>query len=151
MIRWPGVTDGGSTCRVPVVSMDFYPTILEIAGLEFRPEQHRDGISLVPLLKGSGSLNRDNLYWHYPHYSNQGGIPGAAIRRGAYKLIERFEDGRVHLYNLETDIGEREDLASQMPEKVAELRERLHQWYRDVDAKFLQPKGDGPAPWRLGD
>jgi arylsulfatase A-like enzyme len=147
LVRWPGVTDSGSACSVPVVSMDFYPTILEIAGLAPNPEQHRDGVSLVPLLKGAGSLDRDNLYWHYPHYSNQGGIPGAAIRSGAYKLIERFEDGRVHLYNLKNDIGEREDLASQMPEKVAELRERLHKWYRDVDAKFLQPKDGGPAPW----
>jgi arylsulfatase A-like enzyme len=148
MIKWPGVTKPGSTCAVPVVSMDFYPTILDIAGLPPRPDQHRDGVSLVPLLQGGDSLERDALYWHYPHYSNQGGIPGAAIRSGSYKLIERFEDGRVHLYDLANDIGERHDLAETMPDKVAELRGRLHTWYHDVDAKFLRPKPNGPQPWR---
>jgi len=147
LIRWPGVTEPGSVCDVPVVSMDFYPTILDIAGLPLRPEQHLDGVSLVPLLKQEGDLARDTLFWHYPHYSNQGGIPGGAIRVGDYKLIERFEDGRVHLYNLADDIGERHDLAEQMPERVDAMRRRLHDWYVEVDAKFLQPK-DGREPWR---
>ncbi|MEW4530397.1 sulfatase [Maioricimonas sp. JC845] len=147
LIRWPGVTEPGSVCDVPVVSMDFYPTILDIAGLPLRPEQHLDGVSLVPLLKQEGDLARDALFWHYPHYSNQGGIPGGAIRVGDYKLIERFEDGRVHLYNLADDIGERHDLAEQMPERVDAMRRRLHDWYVEVDAKFLQPK-DGREPWR---
>lgn len=147
LIRWPGVTRPGSVCDVPVVSMDFYPTILDIAGLPLRPEQHLDGVSLVPLLKQEGDLARDALFWHYPHYSNQGGIPGGAIRVGDYKLIERFEDGRVHLYNLADDIGERHDLAEQMPERVDAMRRRLHDWYVEVDAKFLQPK-DGREPWR---
>ncbi|QDU40752.1 Arylsulfatase [Maioricimonas rarisocia] len=147
LIRWPGVTPPGSVSDVPVVSTDFYPTILDIAGLPLRPDQHLDGVSLVPLLRQEGEIADRALYWHYPHYSNQGGIPGGAIRDGDYKLIERFEDGRVHLYNLAEDIGERHDLAEQMPERVDAMRRQLHAWYRDVDAKFLQPK-DGREPWR---
>ena len=149
LIRWPGVTKPGSTSDTPVISTDFYPTVLDIAGVKARPGQHRDGVSLAPLLKGSGALDRKALYWHYPHYSNQGGIPGGAVRSGDYKLIERFEDGRVHLYNLKDDIGERKDLAGSHPDKVRELRKLLHAWYKDVDAKFLQPK-DGKTPWRPG-
>ncbi len=148
LIKWPGVTRPGSTCGVPVISTDFYPTILDIAGLPPRPGQHLDGVSLVPLLKGGKSLDRDALFWHYPHYSNQGGFPGAAIRMGDHKLIERFEDGRVHLYDLKNDIEERNDLAEKMPEKVDRMRKRLHAWYGEVDAKFLQPKPGGPRPWK---
>ena len=148
LIRWPGVTKPGSICSVPVISTDFYPTILEIAGRPPRPEQHQDGISLVPLLRGGKALDREVLFWHYPHYSNQGGMPGAALRMGDWKLIERFEDGRVHLYNLREDLGERHDLAAAQPQRVKAMRNRLHAWYKTVDAKFLRPKPDGPQPWR---
>lgn len=150
LIRWPGVARPGSTCDVPVISTDFYPTILEIAGVKARPRQHRDGVSLAPLLRGNGAIDREALFWHYPHYSNQGGFPGAAVRVGDFKLIERFEDGRVHLYNLKDDIGERRDLAAQKPDQVRRMRRRLHDWYKEVDAKFLRSKkdGDGKAPWR---
>jgi len=148
LIRWPGVAKPGSRCQVPVISMDFYPTFLEVAGLPLLPEQHRDGVSLVPLLKGGTALKRDALFWHYPHYSNQGGFPGGAIRMGEWKLIERFEDGRVHLYNLKDDLGERNDLAAKEPERVEMMRDRLHAWYRETGAKFLRPKADGPSPWQ---
>ena len=148
LIRWPGVTRPGSVCDVPVVSTDFYPTILEMTGLPPRPSQHLDGLSLAPLLRGGKALGREAIYWHYPHYANQGGFPGAAVRVGDWKLIERFEDGRVHLYNLARDVGERTDLAARHPERVAEMRRRLHGWYKQVDAKFLRPKPGGPEPWR---
>jgi arylsulfatase A-like enzyme len=148
LIRWPGVTQAGSHCDVPVISTDFYPTILDMAGLPLKTDQHLDGVSLVPLLKGETKIDRDALYWHYPHYANQGGFPGGAIRMGDWKLIERFEDGRVHLYDLGRDIGEREDLASKYPERVEQMRNKLHAWYKEVDAKFLQPKDGGPMPWR---
>jgi arylsulfatase A-like enzyme len=148
LIRWPGVTRPGSKCDVPVVSTDFYPTILDMAGLPAKNDQHLDGMSLVPLLRGRGKIGRDAIYWHYPHYSNQGGFPGGAVRMGDWKLIERFEDGRVHLYNLEQDIGERKDLALEYPQRVRRMREKLHAWYNQVDAKFLQPKGDNQQPWR---
>lgn len=148
LIRWPGVTKPGSVCDVPVTSTDFYPTILEMAGLPGKPKQHLDGISLVPVLKGGGCLERDAIYWHYPHYSNQGGMPGAAIRQGDWKLIERFEDGRVHLYHLKNDLGEKNDLASKYPDRVSCMRKKLHQFYKKTDAKFLRPKKNGPQPWR---
>jgi len=150
MIAWPGVTDDGGTCDEPVISTDFYPTLLEIAGLPTRPDQHLDGRSLAPLLRNpDASLDREALYWHYPHYANQGGFPGGAIRVGDLKLIERYEDGRTHLYDLARDPGEQRDLADDRPETVAALRERLHAWYEDVDARFLRPLEDGgPEPWR---
>jgi arylsulfatase A-like enzyme len=119
LIRWPGVVPPGSTCDVPVISTDFYPTLLEMAGLPQKPMQTLDGVSLVPLLTGGDSLDRSNLFWHYPHYSNQGGFPGGAIRQGDWKLLERFEDGRVHLYDLSQDLGERNDLAQAQPERAA--------------------------------
>jgi len=148
LIRWPGVTKGGSVCHVPVVSMDFYPTILDVVGAPSKPRQHLDGLSLARLLRGGTHLKRDALYWHYPHYSNQGGIPGGAIRMGDWKLIERFEDGRAHLYNLRDDIGERTDLAARHADRVDAMREKLHAWYKEVDAKFLRPKPGGPKPWK---
>jgi arylsulfatase A-like enzyme len=148
LIRWPGVAVAGAKCDVPVISTDFYPTILDMAGLPPKSNQHQDGISLVPLMKGGTRIDRDAIYWHYPHYANQGGFPGGAIRMDDWKLIERFEDGRVHLYNLRLDVGEREDLAFAYPEHVKQMRARLHAWYKEVDAKFLQRKGNGPEPWR---
>ena len=149
IIKWPGVAQPGTTCGEPVISTDFYPTFLDIAGLPPRPEQNLDGKSLVPLLKQEGSIDRDAIFWHYPHYSNQGGFPGGAVRQGDFKLLERFEDGKVQLYNLAEDIGEQNDLAESMPDKVTELRKLLHDWYKSVDAEFLYPKEEGgEMPWR---
>jgi arylsulfatase A-like enzyme/glyoxylase-like metal-dependent hydrolase (beta-lactamase superfamily II) len=148
VIRAPGITRPGSTSGVPVISTDFYPTLLELLGIPSRPEQHEDGVSLVPLLEGRETLPRPALFWHYPHYSNQGGFPGGAVRVGRWKLVERYEDGRVHLFDLEKDLGERNDLAENHPDRVAEMRSRLHGWYRAVGAEFLRPKDGGPPPWR---
>ena len=149
MISAPGLTQPGTVCHYPVTSMDFYPTLLDLANIPPKPEQHLDGKSLVSLLRDpDSSLNRKSLHWHYPHYSNQGGFPGGAIRQGDYKLIERFEDGRVHLFNLTADLGEKEDLAESNPDKVVSMRKDLHEWYRKVDAKFLRQKPGGPKPWR---
>lgn len=147
IVRWPGVTPAGATTAVPATSMDFFPTLLEIAGLPLRPDQHRDGVSLMPALEGNASLDREALFWHYPHYSNQGGFPGGAIRMGVWKLVEDYEDGAVQLFNLDEDLGERTDRAAQHPERVEAMRERLHAWYENVDARFLRPMDDGPAPW----
>ncbi len=146
MIRAPGVTQPGTTCKEPVCSIDFYPTILDLCGQSPPAEKIVDGVSLKTLLRGEQTIDRESLYWHYPHYSNQGGFPGGAIREGDWKLIERYEDGRVHLYNLQEDIGELNDVADLNAERVAAMRDRLHRWYKDVDAKFLQPK-DGEEPW----
>jgi len=135
LIKWPGNTKAGEVCDVPVTSTNFYPTILEMAGLELRPEQHMDGISMVNLAKGSKESDQV-LFWHYPHYGNQGGTPSSAIRKGDYKLIEFFEDGRTELYNLTEDIGEKNDLSSEMPDLRDELLKELHQWQKDVDARM---------------
>jgi len=144
LVRYPGVTKPGSVCSQPICSIDLYPTVAACAGIEV--EHKVDGIDLSPALRGE-TLEPRPLYWHYPHYSNQGGFPGGAIRMGDYKLLERYEDGRVHLYSLKDDIGEQHDLAGKMPDRVTQMRKQLHAWYREVDAKFLQEK-DGRQPWR---
>jgi arylsulfatase A-like enzyme len=141
IVRWPGVTQPGSTCRAPMMSTDYYPTFLEMAALPLRPRQHVDGVSLVPLLKGGAPAERP-LFWHYPHYSNQGGAPGGAVRVGNFKLIEWYEDMRVELFNLSDDPGERHDLATAMPDKTAALRRQLHDWRESVKAAMPTPNPD---------
>jgi len=136
IIKWPGVTRPSSVCDEPVISTDFYPTMLEMAGLPLRPKQHLDGLSIVPLLKETGKPVRQAMYWHYPHYGNQGGTPGSAIRAGDWKLIEFFEDGRLELYNLKEDIGEKNNLAASMPEKTAQLHKMLKAWRDEVGARY---------------
>ncbi len=136
MIKWPGVTKGGSVCSEPVISTDFYPTMLEMAGLEQMPQQHIDGVSLGPLLRGGKSLGRKAIYWHYPHYGNQGGFPGGAVRTGNYKLIANYTDDSIELYNLKDDIGEKNDLSEKMPKKAGKLKAMLEKWRKDVDAKM---------------
>lgn len=145
IIRYPGVTQPGAINPTPICSIDLFPTVAAAAGITF--EHEVDGVDLKTTLSGKPLERGDALYWHYPHYSNQGGIPAGAIRVGDYKLVERYEDGRVHLYNLQSDIGESKDLAAEQPERVNTMRKRLHAWYKTVDAKFLQPK-DGKEPWR---
>ena len=139
IIHWPGVTKAGSVCETPVISMDLFPTLLEIAGAS--PEAIRrgvDGLSLVPLLRQTGELKRDALFWHYPHYQHYqlgGTTPYSAIRAGDFKLIEFFDGKPVELYNLREDIGEQQNLAARRPDKVAELRARLHAWRKAVGAQ----------------
>ncbi|MGN6554374.1 MAG: sulfatase [Verrucomicrobiota bacterium] len=137
LIRAPGVIKPGSTCDLPVTSTDFYPTLLELAGLPLRPQQHVDGLSLVPLLQG-GTLARGPLFWHYPHYGNQGGAPGGAVRDGDWKLIEWYEGG-VELYNLADDVGEKHNLAADHPEKVKDLQAKLAAWRKEVGALMPTP------------
>lgn len=139
IVRWPERVRAGSICRHPVTTPDFYPTLLEAAGLDPLPQQHRDGVSLLPLLRETGTPQREAIFWHYPHYSNQGGRPGASVRAGDFKLIEFFEDHRVELYNLRADISESHDLAATLPEKTTQLREQLHAWLKSVDAKIPLP------------
>ncbi|MGJ8692299.1 MAG: sulfatase [Thalassotalea sp.] len=146
IIKVPGAAANGNKVTTPVVSTDFYPTLLDMAGIAAKPAQHQDGIALTPLLQKTSTLAARPIYFHYPHYSNQGGFPGAAVRLGDWKLLERFEDGKLQLFNLADDIGEQHDLAATKPAKVQALQGLLHQWYQDVDAKFIQEK-DGMQPW----
>lgn len=146
IVRWPGVTKPGSINTTPVMSTDFFPTFVKAAGGKITGTV--DGVDLRPALEGK-DLERDTLYWHYPHYSNQGGFPSGAIRVGDWKLVERYEDGRVHLYNLKDDLGEKSDVKEKHPDKVKAMRAKLHAWYKETDAKFLQKKkGQKEEPWR---
>jgi len=136
IIRWPGQAKAGSVCDVVVTSTDFYPTMLEMAGLPAKPDQHRDGLSLAGLLTGRGKLDRKAVYWHYPHRSPQGGQPGGAVRAGDYKFIEFYKNRTAELYNLRDDIGETTNLAAKMPDKAAEMRRMLHAFLKATDAKM---------------
>lgn len=138
IIKWPGVTRPGSATTEPVISMDFYPTILEITGVPLKPDQHMDGMSLVPLLRGE-QMDRGSLFWHYPHYGNQGGSPSTAIRKGSYKLIEFYEDNHLELYNIEADISEENNLVDKMPQKARELHSELEEWREEVGARLPKP------------
>jgi arylsulfatase A-like enzyme len=138
IVRWPAVVKPGTVISAPVSSPDFFPTLLEATSASPAAGQTLDGLSLLPLFKG-GMLPERALFWHYPHYGNQGGAPGAAIRRGDWKLIEWFEDGRTELFNLTTDIGERNDLSAQEPGTVAKLKDELHAWQKQVGARLPEP------------
>jgi arylsulfatase A-like enzyme len=139
IVRWPGATRPGSVCAVPVSGQDLSPTLLDIAGGKSAPDQAIDGTSLVPLLKEQGGWKRSTLFWHYPHYSNQGGRPGGAVREGRLKLIEHYEDGRRELYDLECDPGERHDLAGERPGDADRLARLLAGWRQSVGSQMPRP------------
>lgn len=136
-IKVPGLGSGQKN-STPVSGTDFYPTILELAGIPLKPAEHNDGQSLVPLLKGE-TLNERPLIWHYPHYGNQGGEPSSIIRLGDWKLIHYYEDGHEELYNLKTDLSETTDRAAREPAKTKELSEKLFSYLKEVGARFPQP------------
>ena len=145
IVSWPGVTEANSFCSVPVTSTDFYPTILEMVGADPQPQQHLDGVSMVPLLKGENKLERDAIFWHFPHYGNQGGTPGSSIRSGDWKLIEFYEDCRIELYNLREDVGETTNLAGLRPDLTRQLHERLKEWRSGMEA--LEPEVNPDWRW----
>src|SRR5262249_10304805 len=122
IVKWPNETTPGSTKTVPVSSIDFFPTLCEACGI--KPDVKVDGISLVPALKGS-KIERNALYWHYPHYANQGSKPGGAIRSGNFKLIEFYENDRRELFDVVGDVGENKNLAAEKPDVVKELAGKL--------------------------
>jgi len=137
IIKWPGVTKPGSKCDVPIISTDYYPTMLEMAGLEQNPKQHVDGVNLSGLLKGGKSLDRDAIYFHFPHYHHINTMgPAGAVRAGDYKLVERFENMKVELFNLKDDIGEQHDLSEEKPELTAKLRKMLHDWRKESGSQM---------------
>jgi len=145
LVRWPGTIAPGSKSDAYMTSPDFYPTCLEIAGLDPIPDQHIDGMSFVPALRGE-PFERGPIYWHYPHYSNQGSTPAAAIREGDFKLIEFFEDNHVELFNLRDDIGETNNLADQMPQRAFAMQQQLEDWRVDVEALIPEPNPDYVPP-----
>lgn len=137
--RWPAAIPGGRITSEPIWQCDLYPTFLQAAGLPLEPEHHCEGEGLLGMLREGASDSKRTFCWHYPHYPNQGATPAGAIRRGDWKLIEWFEDGRVALYNLAEDIGETFDLAGERPELAAELRHALAAWRDEVGAVMPTP------------
>lgn len=142
IVRAPGITRPGTLCTTPVVSMDFFPTMLELAGLPLQPAVHADGESLLPLLRGETGNPQRPLYWHYPHHHGSGWSPGASIREGDWKLIEFYERNQVELYHLSEDPYEKQDVALQHPEVTKNLTARLHAWQKSMKAKMPPPNPD---------
>jgi arylsulfatase A-like enzyme len=138
LIRWPGVSKPGSVIDTPVSSIDFFPTFCEAMNVKAGAV---DGVSLRPLLEGRKIAERP-LFWHYPHYSDQGGRPASAVRLGDWKLIEFLEDGHLELYNLREDMGERKNLAKREAARAGQLHQRLARWRKSVDASMPQPNPD---------
>lgn len=141
LIRAPGVTRPGSVSHKPMISMDFFPTMLDLAGLPLQPKLHVDGRSLLSQLKGNDAGQR-TLHWHYPHYHGSSWKPGASIRDGDWKLIEFYHYKNFELYNLAKDPGERTNLAKRNPSKAAELRAKLSAWQKQMKAKMPVPNPD---------
>jgi len=141
IVRWPGRVKAGSRSSVPVIGIDLYPTFAAAAKAAAPKDQVLDGANLIPLLTGRGALPERALFWHFPAYL-QGRFekdafrtrPGAVVRRGKWKLIERFEDGRRELFDLSADLGEKADVAATHPELVAELHKVMTEWRSAVQA-----------------
>jgi arylsulfatase A len=141
IVRWPGKVKAGSVSGEPVCLTDFFPTLLEVAGLKPSPGVAADGESLVPLLRGEGRLRREALFWHYPNFAfHRENRLGSAIRMGDHKLIRFFDDDSVELYNLKDDISETHNLAAAKPELAAAMRQRLEAWLNDSGAKLPRPR-----------
>lgn len=135
IVRWPGTTEPGTTCDAVVTSTDYFPTLLDAVGLEPREAQHVDGASFAAALRGEAPSGRP-VYWHYPHYGNQGSAPGAAVRDGRWKLIRWYEGPREELFDLEADLGEQRDLSSDEPEVRERLAGLLDRWLEEVGAQM---------------
>jgi arylsulfatase A-like enzyme len=138
ILRWPGVTKPGSTCSSPIISVDYFPTLMEAAGVSADVTHEIDGQSIVPLLRGE-TLEREPLFLDYPHYGNQGGAPAAAVRDGRWKLIHWYEDHSVELFDVEADPSETTNLAGKHPDVVRRLRRSLDGWRQSVGAKPPTP------------
>jgi len=156
VIYWPNQGKKGVESDIPVISTDFYATILDMLNIQKRPggKNGIDGVSIVPILKGdnagSEKLKEKPLFWHFPHYSNHGAqSPGGAVRLGDYKLIEYYENGTVQLFNIKKDPGEQNDLAKAEPAKAKQLTELLHNWRKEVGAQMpaRNPKYNPASKW----
>lgn len=144
IVKWPDMIKSNSENDTPVITSDLYPTLLGLAKLPLKPDQHLDGISLAPILTRNEKIDRgDALYWHFPNYTGGGhpdGVgPCSVIRDDDWKLIEHLEDGRVELFNLKDDPGEQKDLAEEMSEKATTLRQKLQSWRVRVNAQYPRP------------
>lgn len=151
-IWYPKLIKAGGVSDVPIMSFDFYPTMLEMAGVPAPNNHILDGESLMPLLSAKGSIKRDTLFWHFPCYLGRT-APVGAVRHGDFKLIEYFEDGRLELFNLKDDIGETDNLVEEMPQNAAELRKLMVNWRNEIKAPVpteLNPDYDPAATRNRG-
>ena len=140
IVRWPGVVKPDTLCQTPVISMDFYPTILAAAGLKPTKDKILDGENLLPLLQQTGPLRRQAIYFHYPNYAfHRSNRLGGAIRQGDYKLIEHYDDDSVELYNLAEDLSEKQDLSDAKPQLAAKLKSQLDDWLTETEANMPTP------------
>ena len=144
IVRWPGVVKAGRVVDAPVINTDFVPTLLELAGVTSGVSY--DGVSIAALLKGGDSQSRP-FFWHFPHYTNQGGRPAGAVRDGHWKLIAHYDTGRVELYDLSNDIGELHDIASDHADLVSGLHDKLKAWRKRIGAQENTPNPDFDPAW----
>lgn len=135
LIKWPGMVKPGSKSSTPVIGNDFYPTLLQAASLPLMPKQHTGGKSILPLLKGRKMKDRP-LFWHYPHYGNQGGSPASAIRNGDWKLIHWYVGDRYELFNLKNDLSEKTNVINEFPKKARALKRKLERWLKSEKAFY---------------
>ena len=137
IIRWPGEVEAGTVSSDPVISMDFFPTILEVAGLDLAPSAPLDGESLLPPLHQTGPLEREAIYFHYPNYAFHGeNRLGGAIREGKYKLIHFYDDDSVELYDVVNDLSEEHDLSDELPEIADQMKAHLVSWLESSGARM---------------
>jgi arylsulfatase A-like enzyme len=140
IVRWPGVVRPNTTCQTPVISTDLYPTLLEAAGRKPKSGKILDGESIMPLIKQTDQLKRKAIFFHYPNYAwHRSNRLGGALREGDYKLIKRYDDNSVELYNLADDISEKRDLSEEMPQKASELKRKLEAWLIESGANMPEP------------
>ena len=140
IVRWPGTVRSGTICQIPVISTDFYPTILEVAGLTPNKSKALDGESIVPLIRQKDRLKRKAIFFHYPNYAwHRSNRLGGAIREANYKLIMWYDDKSVELYNLADDLSEKNDLSQKMPRKAADLKRKLELWLTESGAAMPEP------------
>jgi arylsulfatase A-like enzyme len=139
IVKWPGHVAAGSKSPELVNTPDIYPTVLQLAGLPLKPEQHMDGQSFYNALTGKGVDEDKAIFWHHPHYRDDSpGVPASVVRRGNYKLIRHYDSGSTELFNLADDPSEKQDLSQINPETSRELNALLDAWFGDVDAVVPQ-------------
>tara|TARA_R110000868_G_scaffold1647_4_gene13298 strand:+ start:26055 stop:27692 length:1638 start_codon:yes stop_codon:yes gene_type:complete len=133
----PWMLQEGAKNEVPVSGADLFPTLLDLADIPLRPENHTDGISLEPLLNGNSIAERP-LYWHYPHYGNQGGEPVSIMRKGNWKIIYYWEDGHAELYDLDSDLGETNDLFGEKEAMALEMKKEMMAWLESMEIQYAE-------------
>lgn len=143
LIRNPATGHGGASSAEPVYSTDYFPTILAATGNGLLPGQHKDGASFVEYLEDPDKKPSGRpMFWHYPHWGNQGGSPGTVIREGKWKLIRWGWPKRTELFDLEADPGESEDISSKHPEIVTKLSGQIDSFLKETDAYAATPNPD---------